>query len=77
MPHSCIFPPVTWWGSGTGASEKNSPNYTPLGVDGFDAEKEWRSLEALVRETEARAESPEVTAELRAQALKRNTLRRI
>ncbi len=44
-------------------------NYTPLGVADFDAVKEWRSLEAFVRDTEARAESPEVTAELRRQAL--------
>jgi long-chain acyl-CoA synthetase len=46
-------------------------NYTPIGLADFDAEKEWQSLENLIRETEARAESPEVTAELRAQALKK------
>jgi hypothetical protein len=43
-------------------------NYTPVGRRDFDAVKEWQSLEALIRETEARAESPEVAAELRAQA---------
>ena len=35
----------------------------------FDATKEWQSLEELIRETEARAESPEVTEEIRQQAL--------
>jgi hypothetical protein len=44
-------------------------NYSPCGAAGFDAEKEWRSLEALVRQTEARAESPEVTLQLTRQAL--------
>jgi hypothetical protein len=43
-------------------------NYTPVGRRDFDAIKESQSLEALIRETEARSESPEVAAELRAQA---------
>ena len=51
--------------------EELPSNYTPVGLANFDAEKEWQSLEALVRETEARADSPEVTDELRAQALKK------
>jgi phosphoserine phosphatase len=46
-------------------------NYTPRGLPDFDAEKEWQSLEALIRQTEARAESPQVTEELRRQALKK------
>ncbi len=49
--------------------EDFSRNYTPVGVSGFDARKECASLEALIRETEARAESAEVTEELRRQAL--------
>lgn len=48
--------------------EELPKNYCPCGAAGFDAEKEWQSLEALVRETEARAESPEVTEELARQA---------
>jgi alcohol-forming fatty acyl-CoA reductase len=40
-------------------------NYTPKGVPDFDAVAEWHSLEALVKNTEARAESPEVIEELR------------
>ena len=44
-------------------------NYTPIGAPGFDATKEWHRLEDVVRETEARAESPEITKELRSQAL--------
>jgi hypothetical protein len=43
-------------------------NYSPHNAPGFDAEKEWRSLEALVRETEGRAESREVTERLARQA---------
>jgi len=39
-------------------------NYTPLGVADYDAVDEWRRLEAVVRDTEARAESPEITEEL-------------
>ncbi|MGH9757129.1 MAG: SDR family oxidoreductase, partial [Candidatus Acidiferrales bacterium] len=49
--------------------EELSADYTPAGEPGYDAEEEWRRLEALVRETEARAESAEVTAELRRAAL--------
>ncbi|MGB0035859.1 MAG: SDR family oxidoreductase [Candidatus Acidiferrales bacterium] len=49
--------------------EELPKNYTPIGLANFDAEKEWESLEALIREIEARAESPEVTQELRRQAL--------
>ena len=50
-------------------SESIRPNYTPAGVAGFDAEVEWRSLHALVKQAEQLAESPAVTDELRQQAL--------
>ena len=46
-------------------------NYTPRGVADYDAVAEWERLEALVRETEARVESPEVTEELRQAAQKK------
>ncbi len=46
-------------------SEKLTPNYNPRGLAGFDAEQEWRSLQQLVRQAEANAESDAVTAELR------------
>ncbi|MBZ5693740.1 MAG: SDR family oxidoreductase [Acidobacteriia bacterium] len=49
--------------------EELPANYTPRNVPGFDAEKELQSLEALVRGTEARAESAEVTEEIRRQSL--------
>lgn len=45
------------------------PNYTPAGVADFDAEKEWHHMHELVESAELRAESPEVTEELRTQAL--------
>jgi len=49
--------------------EQAQANYTPLGVADFDAEHEWRSLHEVVAHAEARAESPEITAALRRQAL--------
>ena len=49
--------------------EEVQPNYTPLGVPDFDAEREWHSLQELVAHAEARAESPEITAALKRQAL--------
>ena len=68
----CIFPLATWSAGATAASWKNLPkNYTPRGIADFDAVKEWQSLENLIRETEARADSPEVTEELRRTALKK------
>lgn len=51
--------------------EELHANYTPRGVRGFDAVKEWESLGKLVAETEARANSTEVTEELRGFALKK------
>jgi Male sterility protein/haloacid dehalogenase-like hydrolase len=53
--------------------EQLQPNYTPMGIQGFDAEKELQSLEELIRATEARAETPEATEELRRQALDKRT----
>ena len=49
-------------------SEKLIPNYNPRGVADYDAEREWRSLQDLIREGEVRAESEEVTSGLRMQA---------
>src|SRR5271154_462054 len=51
--------------------EESPKNYTPLGIAGYDAVKEWQSLENLIKETEARADSPEVTEELRRAAQKK------
>ena len=51
--------------------EELPKNYTPVGLADYDAEAEWKSLETLISETERRAESQEFTAELRAQALKK------
>ncbi len=53
------------------ALEHLSSNYTPRGAAGYDAEKEWQSLESLIRETEARADSSEVAKELRRQAMEK------
>jgi len=49
--------------------ERVRPNYTPAGVLNFDAEKEWYELHELVESAEQLAEGPEVTEELRKQAL--------
>ncbi len=51
--------------------EELPKNYTPSGLPGFDAERELQSLEELVRATDARADSPEVTDEIRRQALQK------
>ena len=51
--------------------EELESNYTPRKVRGFDAVKEWESLERLVKETEVRAHSAEITNELRNYALKK------
>lgn len=52
-------------------SETLRPNYTPAGVANFDADREWRSLHELVKGAAGKAESVEVTAELRRQALQK------
>ena len=49
--------------------EEVQPNYTPLSVADFDAEHELHALQEVVAHAEARAESPEITAALRRQAL--------
>ncbi|MBI2956290.1 MAG: SDR family oxidoreductase [Acidobacteria bacterium] len=51
--------------------EELEPDYNPTRVPVFDAEREWQALHGLVRQAELRAESPEVTEELRAEVLKR------
>ncbi len=43
-------------------------NHTPKGLPDFDAQREWERLEALIRETEARAQSPEIDEQLRRMA---------
>jgi len=54
-------------------NEELRPNYTPLHVQGFDAEEERKSLHALVAQAEARAESPAITEELSQQAKAKST----
>ena len=50
-------------------TEELHPNSTPAHLPDFDAEREWQSLQELVKQVEERAESAEVTATLRRQAL--------
>jgi thioester reductase-like protein len=49
--------------------ERLRPNYTPAGIADFDAEREWHALHDLISTIEQKAESAEITAELRSQAL--------
>ncbi len=49
-------------------SEKLRPNYTPVGLADFDAEREWRDLHQYIKQAEAQAESNEITLELQRQA---------
>jgi long-chain acyl-CoA synthetase len=51
--------------------EKLPKNYNPRGLADYDAVKEWQSLEDLIPQTEARAESREVIEELRSAAFKK------
>ena len=51
--------------------EISRPNYTPAGVADFDAEQEWRSLHQLAARAEEKAESAEVTEDLRRRALQK------
>jgi len=50
-------------------AEKLRPDYTPIDLPDFDAEKEWKSLHDFVKSAEAKAAGAEVTDELRKQAL--------
>ena len=52
-------------------AEELTPNYTPANVEEFNAEREWHSLEELIRKIEARGQSAELEAALRRQALGR------
>lgn len=47
------------------------PNYTPKNISDFDAEIEYESLHKLAKEIEARAESSEITEQLRQQVLEK------
>jgi thioester reductase-like protein len=49
--------------------EQLQANYTPAGVEGFDAEREWQTLRELVHKVEERGDSPEVAAALRRKTL--------
>jgi len=53
--------------------EEVRANYSPAGVEDFDAEHEWKSLEETIHNVEERAEGAEMTAALRRQALGRRT----
>jgi len=52
-------------------SEKLTPNYSPHGLAGFDAEEERNALHELIKQAEAQSESEEVTSGLRMQARSR------
>jgi thioester reductase-like protein len=52
-------------------TERLIPNYTPHRVPNFDAEQEWRGLHEIIEQAEQRAESEELTADLRSQSLAR------
>jgi long-chain acyl-CoA synthetase len=49
--------------------ESSRPDYTPIGLPGFDAEQEWKSLHRQIEEIQASSEGPVVTEELRRQAV--------
>jgi thioester reductase-like protein len=49
--------------------ENPRPDYTPIGLPGFDAELEWKALHRQIDAIQASAEGPVVTEELRRQAV--------
>jgi long-chain acyl-CoA synthetase len=49
--------------------ENPRPDYTPIGLPGFDAELEWKSLHRQIDAIQASAEGPVITEELRRQAV--------
>jgi thioester reductase-like protein len=52
-------------------TERLRPNYTPAAVAGFDAEREWSALRDRIEKSKERADSPEITEQLRRQALEK------
>ena len=48
--------------------EELPKNYTPIGQPDFNAVVEWRSLESQIRDTESRADTAEVTEQIRQQS---------
>ncbi|MGH9498817.1 MAG: SDR family oxidoreductase [Terriglobales bacterium] len=52
-------------------AERIRPNYVPGAMAGYDAEREWKALRQSIQDAEERAESGEVTGELRQQALRK------
>ncbi len=50
-------------------SETLRSDYTPARIPGFDAEQEWHALHCLVADAEKLAESPEITEQLKREAL--------
>jgi thioester reductase-like protein len=52
-------------------TEDLKPNYTPASIEDFNVEREWNSLQELIRKVEERAQSAEVEGALRRQALGR------
>jgi thioester reductase-like protein len=50
-------------------AEKLRPDYTPIDLKGFDADDELRSLHELVKSAEEKAAGPDVTEDLRQQAI--------
>lgn len=51
--------------------ETLTPDYVPTNIDGFDAERELRSLQSMIQQTEATSESSAVMDELRRAALQK------
>jgi thioester reductase-like protein len=49
-------------------TERLRPDYTPAGVPGFDAEREWSALRTLIEKVREKADSPEISEQLRQQA---------
>lgn len=74
MDHAALLHLSTCYAAGNRdgrITESLMPNYVPANIPEFDAEKELLSLRDLIRTTEAKAESSQVTEELRRASLEK------
>ena len=52
-------------------TERLRPDYTPAGVAGFDADREWTALRELIEKAKEKADSSEISEQLRQQAFEK------
>src|SRR6185437_15025159 len=71
--HFCTSRLAMWRANATAASSKHSCRITRPHDPDFEVEKEWQALRAVIQESEAQAESGNITDELRRVAIEKPT----